>query len=193
MPRSSAIPLALAVALCLGLARPSDAQSIGPDVIVDEIDVIYKWGSILNLTAYSFSTTSCNIGDIDAPWFEFTNEHPVISCNMYRLENGRFEQIGISWLKHGFCALSQPGCGTCAPSGCEILSVGCRDTYGSQLNGQQAGLGPRYEVNAATGEFPYPFDTIGVTGPVNYKRIQVQQSDLDPTLHPTATYLYESQ
>jgi hypothetical protein len=34
---------------------------------------------------------------------------------MYRYLNGSFQQIGQSWLKHGFCALQQSICASCAP------------------------------------------------------------------------------
>ena len=99
---------------------------------------------------------------------------------------------GLSWLKHSFCAVSEAMC-SCQSSSCATLGVGCADTYGSQLNGDQTGLGPRYEINAATGEFPYPFDTLGLVGPPLYKRVQVAQSDLNPAFNPGATYFYESQ
>ncbi|MEM7262767.1 MAG: hypothetical protein AAF488_12310, partial [Planctomycetota bacterium] len=191
MPRSLILAALLGVTLLA--PTPADAQGIGPDVIVSEIGTITRYGTLLGMTSYSFSTTSCNIGDVEAQWIDTTNQHPVIASNMFRLRNGRFEQIAIGWLKHGFCALSQPDCGTCNPTPCSTLGVGCADTYGSTLNGDQTGLGPRYEINASTGEFPYPFDTIGLSGPVLYKRLQVAQSDLSPALNPGSTFYYECQ
>ena len=76
---------------------------------------------------------------------------------------------------------------------CEALGIGCADTYGSSLNGMQGGLGPRSEINPYTGDFLYPFSFIGITGQLLYKRINVSQADLNPTLFPGALYYYEAQ
>jgi hypothetical protein len=79
--------------------------------------------------------------------------------------------------------------------GClDFLGVGCRDPYSSNLNGQQQRLGPRSEVNASTAEFPYPF-TLGwkQEGDEIFKRIQVQDDDLDPFLNAGARYYIEGQ
>lgn len=84
-----------------------------PDVIVGSLPSIKKWGTVGGITGYSVATTSCNIGNAYLKWCDTNNanvpctknEHPVISQNMYRLmPNGQFEQIGMSWVKHGFCA-----------------------------------------------------------------------------------------
>ena len=44
------------------------------------------------------------------------NDHPVIAQNIYRLKDGRFSQIGMSWLKHGWLSTnsSDSACGSCA-------------------------------------------------------------------------------
>jgi hypothetical protein len=116
---------------------------------------------------------------------------------MYRLKNGRFEQIGMSWLKHGFCAADASGenCGSCASNpSCDWLGLGCTDTYDAGLNGAQSGLGPRSDINPTTGVFPYPY-TIAwqQTGNAIYKRTQVNNDDLNPAMNPGAIYLAEVQ
>ena len=81
---------------------------------------------------------ACNAGDKVLEWHHLpSNRHPVISMNMYRLLNGRMEQIGQSWLKHGFVALQQNVCGFgCQPSPTgEGLGVGC----GSLQRAHQSG------------------------------------------------------
>ena len=102
-------------------------------------------------------TTSCNIGTVPLQWISSTNDHPVIGQQLYRVRDGIFEQIGMSWLKHGFFALQGNLCGGCTPHpNGSALGVGCSDPYGSSLNGSQGSLGPRNEVNASTGLYPYP-------------------------------------
>ncbi len=155
-----------------------------------------SWGRVGDIHAFSIRTDTWNVGDEDLRWEEFTPVHPVMAQNLYRYRDGRFEQIGLSWIKHGFCALQQSGCGNCAvqPGCLDFLGAGCRDPYSANLNGNQVRLGPRSEVNASTGEFPYPF-TLGwqQRGDEIYKRIQVQDDDLNPALNADARYFIEGQ
>jgi hypothetical protein len=104
---------------------------------------------------------------------------------MYRLMNGRFEQIGMSWLKHGFVSTNSTtaGCAgaggqscTPPPAGGNQLGVGCTDPYGSSLNGSRP-LGMRSEVNSTNGAYPFPFTQLGSSGPYQ-QRIKVAESDL---------------
>jgi len=185
---------------CVGvLSVGAGVVMAGPDVIVGDVtgpSGPRKWGTINGVTAYSIGTTSCNLGDTDLRWIQFGTFHPVIGQAMYRLKDGRFEQIGLSWLKHTFCALQETLCGSCDPVGpfCEsALGPGCSDPYSSSLNGDQSGLGPRFQVNAATGEFVWPFATRGQRGDVLFKRLQVAMTDLDPALNPGAVYFAEGQ
>ena len=177
-----------------GICTPST----GPDVIVGDLDGIQKWGTVGNITAYSIATNSCNIGDEPLPWFDSTNQHPVIAQHLYRLMNGRLEQLGISWVKHGFGALAENFCCTCQDPGTfDVLGVGCSDPYTTGLNGDQngffgiAGLGPRSEINASTGVFPFPYGFQGVSGDAIYKRLQVHNDDLDPAGNIGARYFVE--
>jgi len=155
------------------------------------------FGSDGDYTAYSIGTTSCNIGTVPLNWFSSgSDRHPLIITNLYRIDHGAIEQIGVSWVKHGFCALQQTLCGSCtATCGgcCSTLGVGCSDPYTASLNGSQSGLGPRYEINAATGTYPWPFDTAGQTGSTLFKRLQVNMNDLDPLQNPSALYVGEAQ
>jgi hypothetical protein len=166
----------------------------GPDVIVGDLPNIFYWGTSDGETAFSISTTSCNIGDEELAWVANTNQHPVISQNLYRVKSGRIEQLGQSWLKHGFFAVSQSLCGSCSPTDGNSLGVGCSDPYGAFLNGDQDGLGPKSEVNVATGFFPYPPRrlTSSQRGILD-GRIRVANSDLDPAQNPGARYFIESQ
>jgi len=169
------------------------AGGIGADVIVGALPAIAKYGSVGGTAAYALATTSCNIGDEILDWYANNNDHPVIPQNMHVVRDGRLEQIGMSWLKHGFCALQQSLCGACQPAGggCPpLLGVGCSDPYSASLNGQQSNLGPRSQVNAATGYFPYPWSAPPAPGTVG-RRIQVDLDDLDPSLNGGARYFAE--
>lgn len=183
-------------ACLLSLACASPARANGPDIIVGEIAIlnsINRYGPSNGISAYSFATTSCNIGDMEAAWYATTPDHPVIVQNLYRLKAGRLEQIGLAWLKHGFATLNEnyPGCGTCQDTNGETLGVGCSDTYDASLNGAQGLLGPRSLVNASSGQFPYPF-TAPPIQPVIGRRIQVKNFELDPLKNPGALYFLEA-
>jgi hypothetical protein len=135
--------------------------STGPDVIVGDITGPSNYAAAAGIDALSLGTTSCNIGTVWLNWFSGTNQHPVIGGALYRYRvvngAGRFEQVGQSWLKHGFFALSQGLCCTgCQSTDGTHLGVHCSDPYTSARNGSQGGLGPKYQVNAFSGFFIYP-------------------------------------
>ncbi len=170
-------------------------SSAQPDVIVGDLPGMNSYGSEGGIYAYSVATTSCNIGTTNLSWIANTPMHPVIGQEMYRLDDGLFEQIGISWLKHGFCALQNPGlCPGCGGGGgcLTFLTPGCSDPYSAGLNGTQSNLGPRSQVNPFTGVFPYPFSAPPFAG-VIARRLQVHEDDLDPALNAGAQYFVTGQ
>lgn len=167
-------------------------QAGGPDVIVGELYNIANYTKVGSIDAFTVGTISCNIGDANLSWVSSTNQHPVIGQNIFRLNNGRFEHIGQSWLKHGFTALTNNDCGCgCSGVGGSQLGVGCSDPYSAGLNGSQSGLGPKFEVNAFTGFFAYPFTGQGTSGNSIFKRIQVAVSDIDPAQNGGGSYFIE--
>ncbi len=133
------------------------AQGNGADVIVGQLPSLNNYGPANGHHAYSVATTSCNIGTVPLQWIASTNQHPVISQQMYRIRDGVFQQVGMSWLKHGFFALQGSLCSPCNPHpNGTALGVGCSDPYSAGRNGSQGSLGPRNEINAATGVYTYP-------------------------------------
>ena len=181
-----AVPAALADNIC----DPGEA----PDIITGDIVGAQRYGTVGDITAYAIGTTSCNIGTCMANWISGTAEHPLIGQNLFRLKNGRFEQIGQAWLKHASAALQGSVCSnSCQPADGSHLGVNCSDPYGSGLNGGQSRLGPKSEVNAFTGVFPYPATNMSTTGDAIYKRLQVHNADLNPALNPGAVYIAEAQ
>ncbi|KAA3611793.1 MAG: hypothetical protein DWQ01_06830 [Planctomycetota bacterium] len=161
--------------------------STGPDVYLFDLYEIQRWGRVGDITSFSFGTESCNQGDTPVKWIENTPEHPVISQELYRLHDGRFEQIGLSWVKHGFASLNEDQCGNCTHNNSSELGPGCSDPYSAGLNGFQLSLGPRSEINAFTGDFPYPPGG-GIAFGTLPRRLQVHTNDLDPAQYPGARY-----
>ncbi len=173
-----------------------------PDVIVFDVGYdgpnsndIHYWGQSGGIAAYSIATQSCNIGNALLDWFDSGGQlnHPVIAQNMFRYKNGRLTQIGQSWLKHGFCAVSEieSGCSPCGATNCDTLGIGCADTYWATLNDGRSG-GSKAYVNPASGAH-----THGSPSPVGNNttrgRLQVAVADIDPSQNPGAEYFIESQ
>jgi len=205
--RSLAIAALAAVAIAIS-AAPLAAETqggVGPDVTVYSVSGFSNYGAVGGVRAYALGTTSCNIGDVPVNWCDNgggcsglqPNQHPVIAQSVYRLKNGRFEQIGMSWLKHGFLSTNTPAGTSCVgpgnqqctspPRGGDELGIGCTDTYGSSLNGSWSWTGPRSEVNGTTGAFPFPAGN-GPQSQVIDQRIQIRETDLDAAQNPGALY-----
>ncbi len=173
---------------------PQASSLAGPDVIVGDLHNFGTYTQVGGISAFSVGTISCNIGGLPLNWIAEDSNHPVIAQNLYRLKNGRFEQIGQSWLKHGFFALSGTLCsgtGGCSgdPTG-DHLGVGCSDPYDASLNGNRSNLGPRSQVNASTGFFPYPFSAPAWSTTID-RRLQVFNTDINPTMNSGALYFAE--
>ena len=170
------------------------SPATGPDVIVGDITGPANYSSNAGLEALSLGTTSCNMGSVGVGWHSDTNQHPVIGGELYRFKvvagAGRFEQIGLSWLKHGFFAESENLCCTCSPTDGTTLGVGCSDPYTADRNGTQSLLGPRYQVNAHTGAFIYPPPN---PSGANTGRIQVDTNDLETSSPSGTRYFGNSQ
>jgi hypothetical protein len=186
----------------------NSGAAVGPDVTVFSFTDLNSYGSASGFAAYSVGTRSCNRGDTPLNWCDqgFScaagagpEDHPVIAQNLYRLKNDRFEQIGMSWLKHGFLSTNSTTAG-CAgssgqscqqpPAGNDQLGVGCTDPYDAGLNGSRP-LGRRSEVNGTTGVFPFPPSSPGGPYAVFDQRIKVPTADVDPALNSGALYWAE--
>ena len=200
MKQVTTVPLVYFTMALLAISPGARAQvGIGPDLIVGSITGVSNYSRVTTppqgggpIDAFSIGTTACNISNSDVQWQANNNLHPVTAMNAFRYMDGRFEQVGQSWIMHTFVALSGNQCGSCmGPSG-SVLSPGCSDPTGSGLNGLQSVLGPKSEVDAATGFFLYPFGGGAGSGSIN-RRLQVRTADLDPALNPNAQYFVEAQ
>jgi hypothetical protein len=140
----------------------------GPDVVVSRVglnatgdgdDLVYHGsyqppdaGPERRVRAFSMASTACNIGTTPAE-FQASHSgptaghHPVMTQGVFRLVDGRFEQVGMSWVRHFFCAINEPSCGDCQPTACSSLGVGCADTSWSALNSDPTTLGPHAQID----------------------------------------------
>jgi hypothetical protein len=182
-------------AIAASTPQTTCGANAGPDVIVGNLIDIENVAPTGALDALSLGTASCNIGTAPLNWFASTNQHPVIGGNLYRYRivggSGRFEQIGQSWLKHGFFALSlNLCCANCQGTDGTTLGVNCADPYTAGLNGTQSTLGPRHQVDAHTGAFTFPPANPAFAG-TTARRLEFAASDV--TIGSGERYFGEAQ
>ena len=170
----------------------------GPDIMTHKVadsfgsfDFDY-YGQQDGIGGFAMATTSGNPGDMVCQWAQSGDgtKSPVIAQNIYRICDGRFEHIGMSWLKHSFCAVSETMC-SCQSTNCSTLGIGCGDTYWAGLNADADA--PRSEINASTGVYVYPFfqspcGTSSLRG-----KLQIHANDRDPALNAGCHYYIEAQ
>jgi hypothetical protein len=164
---------------------PCGTPTHGPDVLIGDITSIQNANPSGGLDSFTLGTTACNVGDTVLNWFGPTPLHPVISETFYKYKvvdgSGRFEQIGMSWLKHGFASDTGSLCCTCQnPGNNQIMGVGCSDPYSASQSGTQSTLTPRWQVNAHTGVFPYPGANPPWSGTAA-RRCESLLTDLEPS------------
>jgi hypothetical protein len=206
--RAVALIVASSAAVAAVAVHAQQGGGVGPDLVVYGFTDIDSYGAEDGFAAYALGTDTCNRGDQPVEWCDqdfdcgagaTPADHPVVAQNLYRLKDGRFEQIGMSWIKHGFSSAnsSDPGCAgaqgqSCAqpPAGQNQLGIGCTDPYAAFFNGDRP-LGPRSEADAASGEFPFPPTSPGPPYTVYDQRIKVAIADLDPASNPGAVYFVE--
>jgi hypothetical protein len=199
--RHSLVGTCVAAALALSAGQASaQCGGAGPDLVVGDLTGPMSYTATGGYAALSLGTTSCNIGSTNVQWNACSSvTHPIIGGNLYRYStvNGatRMEQVGQSWLKHAFTALTQNLCCTCNGSGGSVLGVGCADPYTAGRNGSQTGVGPRSTVNAFTGSYPASTCNQHPTGG-NNGRLEVALTDVVTTAGgaaATTRYFGESQ
>lgn len=209
----------LASALCGGAAFAQANTDPGIDIQLAQLSGITVQGREGTFpdgnNAVSISTTICNVGIEEVPWFQAMNpDHPFISFVFARESDGRLQQISDrSWVKHGFFALTSSFCDPCNPPSGQpgtMLGVGCSDTYSSSNNGDNFWLGDPDEIlpfdgiwepigsQFDRGEPPVdpPFDTDGLRsltinqsqnlGPIGH-RVQIS----DGELNAAGTFYYQ--
>jgi hypothetical protein len=133
------------------------AQYVG-DPTVGQVACDGCNGATGGLVAITPNATLENTGTADVPWWEQfdgpeppygNDQHPYLVWNLYRLADGRFEQIGVSGLKHAFFTINSG----CPCPGGNIVWVGCQDIYSISSNNIDRYLAPRNEIIPATGQW----------------------------------------
>ncbi len=158
---------------------------VGTDLIVGDLQSVGLFGNVGDIHAYAVGNSACNIGSAVARWNNALNEHPVMAHAAFRLtqdnENKvhRFEQIGLSWVKHGHSVANLNGCDTCGFStNCWGLHPTCTDIYDAGDNGNRNFITPRSTVNANTGYFTPWTDPGYSEKDVTLRRLQIHGADL---------------
>ncbi len=186
--------------------RPENGTVPGPDVVVGDLTGLAQFGSSSGTqVGLAVGTDSCNFGTVDLNWFANpSNDHPTIPQNLYRMSggpsnDGRFEQVGQSSVKHAFTALTQNLCALgCNGVGGSRLGSGCSDPYSASLNSGPS-LGSRAWINPYTGFYPRNDSATpnnshtGHTHLGPSHRILTEIADLSTTLNPGASYYAEGQ
>jgi hypothetical protein len=138
------------------------AAAPGPDVVVAEITDLANHTGNGTIDAISMGFRAANIGQAPLAWNAATSDHPVFAQSLYSyrtssLGYARYEQVGQSWVRHPDAVTNGPSYCACVPPGSGVaLGAGCGEQYLAAVAGTQSALGPRWQVDATTGAFPYP-------------------------------------
>src|SRR5262245_28529529 len=169
----------------------------GADVLIGELAQFEQFGREGDIIGCAVDSPLCNAGGEPLDWIANPDpRHPFAVSNLYRLHQGRLQQIGMSWAKHGFGAAQLDACGL----GCDPypdftrLGLGCSDTYDAGTNAAQVFLGPRYEINPWTGDYIFEGSHLDIDPGGHDEiqhRLQIHDADLNPALFPGASYIVE--
>lgn len=131
------------------------------------------------------------------------DQHPFLIWDMYRLNaDGSIEQIGRSGVKHAWLTTNQ-GCASGENFDNQVLGRSCSDTYSTFNNDANQDLSLRSEIVPATnqwGRCQSLFDPGCVGSNTNsfpsddgfVRRMVVNESQISNTVHPGASYLFDS-
>ncbi len=159
--------------LSFAAAATAFGAPVSSDVTLQTINGTTNYGVVGTVRAYAYDSHTCNIGPVNLTWAN--GGTPAYAMNLFRIYDGRLQQIGLGFCKMACCAAAGAGCGTCNGVGGGQLGSGCKDVYSSGYNGGQSRLASRSSINGYTGAVgAYS----GATGSAVFKRMQVEQSAL---------------
>jgi len=176
---------------------PQDDPSHRVDVALIQMNTVAYQGreTATGRVKVAPSATLKNVNFGDAAWIpkfssigsyphEPRDQHPFLVWNMYRISDGRIEQLAASGVKHAFLTLNF-NCDINCGSG-NILWPGCEDVYSSGTNDSNSNQGPREDIIASRGLFWSTgsfFDPGGIGSQTNNSgtyenRLMVAESEL---------------
>ncbi len=84
----------------LALTGSAAAQDLAISRVGGSGSDFHYYGQSGGIAAYSFGTTSCNVGNQIVLWETGGSnpQHPVIAQNFFRMKDSRFEHLGYSFL-----------------------------------------------------------------------------------------------
>ena len=142
--------------------RPKWPQTGYPlDVALTDMRLIQYQGTEPNTGRIKIAPSASlqNVGEADVPWIlpfgqielyphEPRDQHPFLVWNLYRIHEGRLEQLAASGLKHAFFTVNSRCELNCSFDwqGDYILWPGCQDVYSESTNDLNHRQGPRDEL-----------------------------------------------
>lgn len=185
--RNAATVLIGAACVCSGAsAQCTPVGGAGPDLVIGDIAPgVTNYLSDGDFEIMTFGFTQCNIGNAAVTSITASTQHPVTTQNLYKFKRvgnvSSIEQIGQSWVFHEFFPLNGQLCCTDCHSGDSThIGVHCANAHSSGSIAFQSGLGPKWQINASSGEFPFPPANPTFSGAAA-RRLAVHMSDLEPS------------
>lgn len=182
----------------LSLELDDGTEAGRPDAVVSDVTGLEQRGRLGDEASFSMRTVICNMGDAPMDWHRNPDpRHPFLVFNMFKLTESRVEQIGQSWVKHGYSASQGGGCGQACIrfGGSQYLGIGCSDVYGVGTNARQTTYAPRKEIDPWLGAYTYEGSHLDGNGDGPFNPVEqilrVHDDDLDPTVDPAARYFVE--
>ncbi len=179
--------------LCVTSLIAPAAHAGDANLLLHEIPSTAGYAAMNGERAFSAGAIWCNLSDGQLSWNGTNAAHTISVHNLLRIENGAIRHLGASWVSHQFCALQTAACSSCTPAGTgcpPALGAGCSTSSTASSLANQAQMSRRSEVNASTGSFPFPFAVGSPSGPLE-RRCRVALTEIDPALHPGATFVME--
>lgn len=144
----------------LGACVADDWPGPGVDADIQLIDMTAQYVRSIgeDQVVFTPNATLENIGQADVAWYRFfsgnfppynNDQHPYLTWAMYREIDGRFEQIGVSGVKHAFYTVNS----NCPCAGGQVIFPTCTDLYSVNNNDSGYYLGPRSEISVFDGNW----------------------------------------